>query len=227
MLYRLRKSPVGNFHMGAHKSCAMLMSKFYSIQVKKCQLCTFISPNLRYLLKHIRQVHAHEPGFHLTCGFSGCPRTFRTFEVFRNHIYDHHTDSESILIPDNEEESTPVEIGDEEIQPEYCEQANSRMKSAAVWILKVQETHGIPQSTMMEIIKDVTGFVQDLLVDLYSDVKSVLTSAGITNDVPGLQELFNSESTYAHPFQGLESPYKQLKFLKEVFNFVVHIIIIM
>ena len=29
---------------------------------------------------------------------SGCPRTFKAFEVYRNHVYDRHTDSESMIV---------------------------------------------------------------------------------------------------------------------------------
>ena len=163
----------------------------------------------------------------MICGLSGCPRTFRTFEVYRNHVYDHHTDSENILIHENEEnveESAPMDAEEpmdaDDTQPLHGNEI-PRMKSAAIWILKVQETLGLTQSTMSKIIKDVTGFFQDLLVDLFSDITSVLANAGIANNIPGLAELFNTRSKYANPFAGLGSPYSQLKFYKEAFNFVV------
>lgn len=189
------------------------------IQVKNCQLCSFVAPNLRYLLQHIRQVHAHQHGFHLVCGLSGCERMFRTFTVYRNHVYDRHSDLVANM--GNEVMDDDNELGDHnESEHELADDPaiNSRMRSAAMWILKIQETHGIPQSTMMEILKDVTGFVQDLLSDLFKDVKSVLVGAGIPTDIPGLTSL---QSAYAHPFSGLESQYSQLQFYKKAFNFVV------
>ena len=65
--------------------------------LKPCQLCDFIAPSLKYLLKHLRQVHSHQPGFRITCRLSGCQRVFRTFDVYRNHVYAIHKEQESIV----------------------------------------------------------------------------------------------------------------------------------
>ena len=61
--------------------------------VKPCSLCPFVASTLRDLLKHLRQVHAHQPGFEITCYISGCQRKFRNFKVLRNHVYDIHSES--------------------------------------------------------------------------------------------------------------------------------------
>ena len=79
-------------------------------------------------------------------------------------------------------------------------------RSAALWILKVQESYQLPQSTMEKIVSDMTGLFQDLLLDLNDDVKSCLSKAGI-GDVPGLAEKFSLQSSYANPFEGLLSQY--------------------
>ena len=55
-----------------------------------CPLCGEYSPSLTQLLKHIRLVHADEPGFNLQCGIQGCSRTFRKYQTFRNHVYAIH-----------------------------------------------------------------------------------------------------------------------------------------
>ena len=78
------------------------------------------------------------------------------------------------------------------------------------------------QSTTEQILRDVTGFIEDLLVDLEDDVKHCLQNGGVDPDqIPGLADLFNSESAYAKSFAGLETQYSQLTFYKRAFNFVV------
>ena len=194
--------------------------------MKPCQLCGTATPSLKYLLKHIRQVHAHRPGFHIQCCLGGCTRVFRTFEVYRNHVYDYHSDAEPVTA----QTSVPSGGSDEnmyepELETEYEPEPTplyKRKKHGATWILKIQETHKLPQSTMEQILKDVTGFFEDLLVDLLDDVNDCLVNADVDpNQIPGLVELFSAESAYANPFAGLDTQYSQLKFYKEVFGFVV------
>ena len=194
--------------------------------LKPCQLCTFVAPSLKDLLKHIRQVHSHRPGFRITCHLGGCKRTFTTFEVFRNHVYGFHTEQEAITL--ERQEDTGEECGQFDSIPGCFEtlnpvfDSNSRKKAAAMWILKVQEKFLLPQSTMELILKDVTGFFQDLLSDLVDDVNAALCDASVDHrSVPGLSELFCPSSLYANPFTGLETQYKQLKYCKETLGFVV------
>ncbi len=214
--------------------------------VKPCLLCPFVAPTLKYLLKHLRQVHAHQPGFNITCCLSGCQRKFRTFEVFRNHIYEAHSESENIVITQSTlpdpvsnpvlnpdpypvpnpyppaEPPTPELTPDPDCDPDPHSMANERKKRSATWILKIQEKFKLPQSTIEQIIQDVTGFFEDLLDDLYDDLKSILSNAGVDHStITGLSELFSSTSTYSKPFAGLETQYLQLKFYKKELNFVV------
>ena len=41
-------------------------------------------------LRHIRDHHSADPFFSITCGFDGCPRTFKSFSYFRIHVYECH-----------------------------------------------------------------------------------------------------------------------------------------
>ena len=171
--------------------------------IKLCQLCSFKAPNLKYLLKHIRQVHAHKPGFQVVCGLSGCPRRFGNFEVFCNHVYGFHTDHEMVVSQTQSFSTREEPSEDETPENEHgIEQPSAKIR-AATWILKIQETHKLPQSTMESIIIDTTGFIQDLLIDLHDEVESCLTKAGVNfSDVPGLLKLFDPSSSFANPFSG-------------------------
>ena len=195
--------------------------------LKQCQICHAVLPSLKFLLKHVRQVHAHKPGFNITCCLSGCTRVFRTFEVFRNHVYDIHSEAEAVVLQDacRSEIGDALDDGDPSMTGEDNHEPfshNARKIATATWILKVQETYKLPQSTMELILKDITGFVQDMLVDLYEDVCTTLSNAGIDcTAVAGLSSLFGSDSAFATPFAGLESNHCQMKFYKESLGLVV------
>lgn len=154
------------------------------------------------------------------------PRLFRTFEVFRNHVYLFHTDDETTSTPDssNSDNSHSDSTNPEDLPPESS--FSARKIAAATWILKIQEIYKIPQSTMEKIITDITGFIQDLLTDLRDDVNSTLADADNVispSSLSALSSLFDHSSSYANPFGGLENQYLQLRFYKKAFNFVVSV----
>lgn len=77
---------------------------------------------------------------------------------------------------------------------------------------------------MDRIFKDITGFIQDMLVDLYGNVSDTLADAVINcTTVTGLSSLLSS--TYSTPFAGLESAHCQMKYYKEALGFVVSTIL--
>lgn len=99
---------------------------------------------------------------------------------------------------------------------------SSRKKSAAIWILKVQETLKLTQSTMEQILKDITAFFEESLIELGNEVKAILLEAGIEiAQLPDLAKLFSPDSPYAKPFGGLETQHLQMKFYKEEMDLVV------
>lgn len=207
--------------------------------IKPCQLCSFVAPTLKYLLKHLRQVHAHQPGFEVTCFLSRCQRKFRNFTVFRNHVYAIHSESESILRPtedgfnSNSDQNSdpdpnqnptpnPDPDPDDDLDTDSGDFEECMKKMAATWILKIQEKFKLPQLVVELILQDVTDFFDDLLDSLFSEVKLVLSSAGIDDSViVNVSKLFGSNSAYGKPFAGLETQYLQLKYYKKEFGFVV------
>ena len=153
--------------------------------IKQCQLCEFKAPSLKYLLKHIRQAHSHRPGFSIKCSLGGCLKLFRTFKVFRNHVYTLHgehkpvvCDSQSTETTDPEDIEDPSTTADEEVYEDISER-KCQKRTTAMWILKIQESCKLPQSTMETVLHDITGFIQDLLVDIEDEISSCLTNAGV------------------------------------------------
>ena len=75
---------------------------------------------------------------------------------------------------------------------------------------------------MEAVLKDISGLVQDLLLDLHQKVNSTLQSAGVDpGQISGLAGLFHPESEFARPFSNLETQHMQLKFYRQNFNLVV------
>lgn len=59
--------------------------------VYRCSMCVgFLTVSLKLLLDHLRRNHGSDPNFHLLCGLDGCPRTYRRFVSFRNHLIRKH-----------------------------------------------------------------------------------------------------------------------------------------
>ena len=49
----------------------------------------FAAPTLKGVVRHVGKLHAHEAGFRVCCGVSGCPRTYTKFHSYRKHMYVH------------------------------------------------------------------------------------------------------------------------------------------
>lgn len=66
-----------------------------------CRLCNwFVAPTLKGVVCHVGKLHAHEAGFRVCCGVSGCPRTYTKFHLYRKHMYVHHR--EELDVPANQ-----------------------------------------------------------------------------------------------------------------------------
>lgn len=210
--------------------------------LKHCQLCDeFTSTTLSELVRHLSLVHAHLAGFHLRCGLNGCQKAFRNILTYCNHIYAFHTDSHvsephvSEPSQTNSDGGWVSDLDDGELdQPLNLQPSeptpldpSELKKAAATWILKVKEGHKLPQSTINSVFNDFIEFNCLLLQDLHSVVIQKNRSAGLDPDtVSGLSEVFDSNSLYGKPFQGLETQYLQQKYLRENFSMVVSRILV-
>lgn len=210
--------------------------------LKHCQLCDeFTSTTLSELVQHLSLVYAHLAGFHLRCGLNGCQKAFRNILTYCNHIYAFHTDSHvsephvSEPSQTNSDGGWVSDLDDGELdQPLNLQPSeptpldpSELKKAAATWILKVKEGHKLPQSTINSVLNDFTEFNCLLLQDLHSVVIQKNRSAGLDPDtVYGLSEVFDPNSLYGKPFQGLETQYLQQKYLRENFSMVVSRILV-
>ena len=213
------------------------------------QLCPdFVAPTPHLLLKHIGRVHASAPRFILRCIFGGCETTYTNFHSYKRHIRKKHfrelinhaesdQDSDCELDEFNEESESQIHASEEydlesiqtlddhdiDTTPEELismEESNDR--EAALWILKLKEGRRLTQSTTEEILSDVTELCSSIILHLKNDLHHVLKSADITpRNIPGLDDLFSENSSYALSFCNLQTHYKQMSYFRSHFNFVV------
>ena len=79
-----------------------------------CNLCTgYLAVSLRELLHHMRRTHSSDPNFHMVCGLEGCPRTYKRFSSFRNHVRRKHN-----LIYNGRDEKEANNNEDIHVEPE-------------------------------------------------------------------------------------------------------------
>lgn len=194
------------------------------------------------------RVHVNAPRFSLRCIFGGCQTTFTNFHSYKRHIRKKHfrelihqeeSDQDSDYELNNDlnhaEESTSripasdefsdlesiASLGDNGIEGvSSMEESNDR--EAALWILKLKEGRKLTQTTTEEILSDVTELCSSIVLRLKNEVHRVLESADITpSNIPGLDDLFSENSSYALPFCNLQTQYKQVSYFRSHFNFVV------
>lgn len=202
-----------------------------------CPLCphertAHLRLDLTGFLKHIKLFHAHQAGFKITCGISGCQRGFTNFRTFQGHVSAVHRfqldpsnvtpvlDTDLQGNDDRDDESDEIDgglgIGED---AESCSQ-ELLQKATALFLLGLKEKHKLSQAAVQSLVEGVTSLVQQRLDFLHSQVCSQLTEAGVRS-LPRLDALFRDDGANANPFWGLETQHQRLKYYKAHFNFIV------
>ena len=57
---------------------------------QECNLCGYLTPDLKSHIGHLRSVHKDDPSFSITCGLGRCPERFTRFAAYNTHIYRKH-----------------------------------------------------------------------------------------------------------------------------------------
>ena len=145
-----------------------------------CPPCyEFSGKSIAELLRHVRLFHADVRPFSIRCNLGcGRERLFTNFFTFRDHVYQWHSGitaaslGERVLLPVNFQQLDALQPHDDDVSPfdssddnhplqkEPVDYGAKLQQSAATFILKVQEKHRIPQSTMESIIKEVDSLYQ-------------------------------------------------------------------
>ena len=55
-----------------------------------CYLCSSFADAFTDVVRHIGNVHSHDPDFQVTCELDGCRRQYSKFGSYKVHLYHHH-----------------------------------------------------------------------------------------------------------------------------------------
>ena len=118
----------------------------------------FTAVDLRAVLRHIGSVHSFEPGFLITCGVSGCARTYHNFRSFQKHVSKDVLDKALQQSCEDEAELSVSDCQNEfdEVEPEIYKPDLQR--SAA--LLKAKEVGRLSQAALNLIVEGVTELFQ-------------------------------------------------------------------
>ncbi len=199
-----------------------------------CPLCnSFGGQSFSSVLRHIGEIHKHDPGFQIQCGLRQCPETYKNYDSYRSHVYRKHrsvlfcqqnetssSNSTSSNSNDSESNSSPNDddVDDHTRTTPSCSRSEAEAV-AAKFILKTREEYRIPQSTVTALIKDVD--------ELYSSAIERSKDTLFEN----IAELENSDSIRAivlesldgitSPFVDLKTQYKQTSYFKQHLDYQV------
>lgn len=188
------------------------------------------------VLRHIKEVH---PFFQTTvvCGLEGCVATPSSFQALRTHLYRKHRDLLEVQDHQTEDVATPTEDEDQNVptdqeleQEEIANEPPSphAPKSTilgAEFIMKVRDGKGLTQVATDGIVQDTKIVLQNTLDSVREKLLEKLGNLPHSLTEDQLEDLMSvfSDGSVQDPFRGLESVYKQDKFIYEHFNYVVGI----
>ena len=200
----------------------------------RCSICLeFVPESIQSLVKHIGRIHRNEPNFHVVYGISSCPKTFKKFLSFKNHLICKHNiiaKNGKDVVKNQDENGLNVAIDNvaEHKQDENVFDLNNEeinlSRANALCILKFKEKGRVPQTVVDSFVENATQVAQTSIDLFKAGVTNCLQKAGIdVETVLGLQDLFDENNPISNPFNGIDKETLQYKYYKEKFNLVVSI----
>ena len=124
---------------------------------------------------------------------------------------------------ESEDESATCSFSREITQPQTQKDLN---RQVALWILKLKEEKGLPQSTLDEVLSGVTELCNDIVSHLRDELHKVLNSAKLSpSDIPGFDYILSDDSPYTNPFRNLQTHHLQMAYYRKDFNLVVGVVL--
>ena len=99
--------------------------------------------------------------------------------------------------------------------------SDKQQRASALFLLKLKEQRRVSQVTIDDIVSGFEGLLQQTVSRAKAGVRSKLAEQGVDPlDITDLDDVFEEIS---HPFNGLETAYKQEKYFKDSLGLVVSI----
>ena len=200
--------------------------------VYRCSMCVgYLTVSLTELLDHLRRSHSNDPNFHVICGLDGCPRTYKRVVSFRNHLIRIHNIYQKANVPNinNDEIPMDVNIGDQNnpaIQENDAEPPHvlveNMLRDNALCLFGFKDKGRVTQTVVNLFAESSTQMVRNSLNVAKAEIKERLAAVGqAIEDIPGLEQIFDEDSSAMNPLRGIETEQKQHKYSLDQFNLVV------
>lgn len=207
-----------------------------------CPLCHFFaSASLKGVVRHVGSVHAHDAFFQITCGISGCPRTYKNFHSYKKHMFQKHREVMEVGPGSTECASEPME---DEFNCDSDVPAISASSSLlvrlcmlsftlhglmshyqrdealqALFLMKRSVVSKVSTIALDDIIQDMHLLLEKSVTSLRDTLLSVLQRQGIEFDTE-LAEIFH-DPALTNPFRSLQSEFLRRKFYTQKMRLLV------
>ena len=173
------------------------------------------------MLRHIGEIHCHDPNLSIRCGVHRCPQTYFNYESFRSIGSTEMFCMElqlriPILILMLAHQKKWIYFDEGSCNDEGTMQ-HDKTYHGAKFILKIREQYRMPQSTLDKVVEDFKGIWTVSQESMREEVKSKLEKKLCETDVAEIMKSFDS----SFPLRGLETEYRQLQYYKQHFNYLV------
>lgn len=147
--------------------------------------------------------------------------------ITNEEVLGHEIDLEDNCNPNDDDHIIEADDDNHEMSSdESCEDPPDIeiRKSCAAFLLRIKETHNLPQLALDEIIQSTTALVDDAVKSVCVNVANQLQEKAChaTNDATW-QALYEENSRAANPFKDLETENNQKQAYKDFFGLVVSI----
>ena len=186
-----------------------------------CPMCSYIASHEEQLLRHVCQIHKHDPNFLIYC--SKCSRSFTKLELFRKHKLrssqcSNVTFAKTPTSPGPSDDMSATNYDSEESLASSVVPRGLSMKwRAATYIMEIKEKHLLSQAAVDTVISSTTSLVNGLLQGALAELREELPE-----DAKKVLDQKAQEGSFdLQPFSGLETAYLQNKYFRECFKLVV------
>ena len=196
----------------------------------QCSICgEFNADTWERLVNHIGRCHGNEPNFHIVCGLDGCTTSFKNFFSWRKHLTRQHAEQpreptdEATDLEGNEDALNQEQNGhiNRDEQNVLNTEVEDNTRSAALYILKIQEECSLARSTVEKIIANTTDIVWQAISTVEMQVENCLRGSNIDDQtIPRVKAIFEN-NVASNPFQNLQTTAQQLAYFKAEFELKV------
>lgn len=204
-----------------------------------CCLCqTFRARTLKDLVKHVNMVHSGQPNVDILCAIEGCVSRYTSCKSWHNHVRKRHKDiyEPGSCIQNDDDEIADVldvcEMDDQEAGgPEIIEaepnaepgglaetSVEQRKKRHARILLAFKEDNRLTQTTTKHFVDCINYFAGDVVSGCCKVFQEIMLETDTDVDIAALHDRLKD---LERPLAGLETPWNQAIYFKEVFNCVV------